>query len=444
MSGYVENCVSRKVRAMRSGDNAHALGVVRSVSGNTVQVDGLDRIGFYERVTIGEASEGYVAGIDRDGISVTLVRAEGQIRPGDEVVATGSEFMAQFSPDSLGHIVDMFGHDLMTGERFDGVREIPVDRDPMPLMDRAPVCRPLATGIAGIDLIYPIGRGQRQLIVGAKRSGKTQIALDAIVNQRGQDVVCVYVGLGKTKRELKEIHRDLGRQGALPYTIMLAAGNDEPPAILTLAPYVGVSMAQEFLAQGRDVLVVIDDLKRHAEAYREIGLMTGKAPGRDAYPADMFFEHSRLLEKGCQHVNGGSITILPLCESTGEDITDYITTNIVSITDGQIVLSRKAFEKGQKPAINYGLSVSRLGGAVQDPAIKKIGASVRRELLSYLETREVFELANIDEMGEAMRSKMERGSALMDALNQYRFEPRTMRKIIDTFEPLVGGGSRES
>lgn len=444
MRGFVDNAIAAKVRAMREGENAHALGIVRSVAGNTVRVDGLDAIGFYERVIIGEAAEGYVSAVERDGIAVTLVRADAQIRPGDEVIACGSEFTARFSPDACGHIVDMFGRDLMCGERFENAYEIPIDRAPMPLMDRAPVCRPLATGIAGIDLIYPIGRGQRQLIVGAKRSGKTQIALDAIVNQRGADVICIYVGVGKTKRELKEIHRDLGRQGALPYTIILAAGNDDAPSVLTLAPYVGVSMAQEYLAQGRDVLVVIDDLKRHAEAYREIGLMSGKAPGRDAYPADMFFEHARLLEKGCQHVNGGSITILPICESTGEDITDYITTNIVSITDGQIVLSRKAFEKGQKPAINYGLSVSRLGGAVQEEAMRRLGARVRRDLLSYLEAREVFELANIDEMGAAMRDKMERGAALMDALNQYRYQPRSMRAIQDAFEPLVGGASRES
>lgn len=444
MSGFVQNTISQKIREMQQGENVHALGSVRSVTSNTIVVDGLDDVAFFERVLIGGDSEGYVSSIDRGSISVTLVKRASQIRPGDEVVATGGEFEALFSPDSLGHVVDMFGTDMMTGKRFDNVREIPVDREPMPIMDRGPVCRPLLTGIAGIDLIYPIGKGQRQLIVGAKRSGKTQIALDTIVNQRGKDVVCIYVAIGKTKRELKSIYNDLARQNALSYTIIVAALNDEPPSILTLVPYAGVSMAQEFLAEGRDTLVVIDDLKRHAEAYREIGLMSGKAPGRDAYPPDMFYEHSRLLEKGCQSINGGSITILPLCESIGEDITDYITTNIVSITDGQIVMSRKAFEKGQKPAINYGLSVSRLGGAVQEPEVKKLGAKVRRELLSYLEMREVFDLANVDEMSEGMRNQMQKGATIMESLDQYRFEPRSMSEVIRTFTPLVGSGQSES
>ena len=222
-------------------------------------------------------------------------------------------------------------------------------------------------GISGIDLIYPIGRGQRQLIIGDKKTGKTQIALDTIVNQgrflntNENPIVCIYVAIGKTKREIKTIYNELESKGAMKYTMILVATNEDLTPVLSLTPYAGMSISQEFMYKGYDVLLVIDDLKRHAEIYREIGLITGKAPGREAYPADIFFAHSRLLEKGCQYKNGGSITVLPIVETKGGDITDYISTNIISITDGQIVLSQNLFNKGQKPAIDYSVSVSRLG-----------------------------------------------------------------------------------
>ena len=192
------------------------------------------------------------------------------------------------------------------------------------------------------------------------------------------------------------------------------------------------------MKEGMDVLVVIDDLKRHADVYREISILSGKEPGRDAYPSDIFYTHSRLLEKGCQYEGGGSITILPICETKGGDITDYISTNIISITDGQIVLSKKNFDKGQKPAIDYGLSVSRLGGAVQEKSMKKVGANVKRELLSYLETREIYELANIDDMGAELQNKLLRGQELLNNFNQYKFSPREPEQILATFTSIMG------
>ena len=298
-------------------------------------------------------------------------------------------------------------------------------------MDRIAVKRPLLTGITGIDLMYPIGRGQRQLIIGDKKTGKTQIALDTITNQLGQDVTCVYVAIGKTKKDVKDIYGQLLRRGAMEYTMIVAALNDDCAPVLRSTPYAAISIARTFLARGKDVLVVIDDMKRHADVCREIALLMGKTPGRDAYPPDIFYTHSRMLEMGCQHKNGGSITILPICETKGGDITDFISTNIISITDGQIVLSAKSFEQGQKPAINYGLSVSRLGGAVQEAAMKKAGPPIRRELLAYLEQREVFELANADEMGEAMRRRMRRGARILEMLRQQKFAVRTQWQMLE-------------
>lgn len=215
---------------------------------------------------------------------------------------------------------------------------------------------------------------------------------------------------------------------------MVVATNDDKTPVISLIPYVGMSIAEEYMNRQKDVLVVIDDLKRHAEVYREISLISNKTPGREAYPSDIFYTHSRLLEKGCQHKNGGSITVLPIVETKGGDITDYISTNIISITDGQIVLSNKAFLKGQKPAIDYGISVSRLGGAVQTEKIKKLGAAVRLKLLNYLETKDVYELANTDEMSEDLKEKLKEGKKIEMLLRQEKFEPFTSEEILDRFE----------
>ena len=292
-----------------------------------------------------------------------------------------------------------------------------------------------------IDLMSPIGKGQRQLIIGDKKTGKTQIALDTIVNQgrvakENGKMVCIYIAVGKTKKEIKSIYNELLKKNALSYTIMVVATNDNKTPVISLIPYVGMSIAEEYMEKGQDVLVVIDDLKKHAEVYREISLVSNKTPGREAYPADIFFLHSRLLEKGCQHKCGGSITILPIVETKGGDITDYISTNIISITDGQIVLSEKQFKKGQIPAINYGVSVSRLGGAVQTEDMKKLGSGIRRELLSYLETKEVYELANMDEMSPELREKMRKGKLIEQALRQNKFSPLTQDEIKERFKML--------
>ena len=436
-TSYIEELVNKKIAEIKAGENIYEVGRVVKVQDYIVEASGLEDVGFFEKVILAGESEGYVNAIKQNTVLISVVNQAGPVFIGDEVQSTGEEFGAMFSEESLGHIVDMFGVDKMCDMKFARLEPLEIERPIVPIMDRTPVNRPLNTGVAGIDLIYPIGRGQRQLIIGDKKTGKTQIALDTIVNQKGKDMICIYIAIGKTKKSIREIYGELSRRGAAAYTIMLCAFNDEPPTVLSLTPYAGLAMAEKYLEQGKDVLVVIDDLKRHADAYREISLMLGKVPGRDAYPPDIFYTHARLLEKGCQHSNGGSITILPIVETKGGDITDYISTNIISITDGQIVLSKKNFDKGQKPAIDYGLSVSRLGGAVQTKPVKKLGAVVRRDLLSYLETREIYELANVEEMSLEMQSKINRGKNLVTSLNQYKYSPRDEDNIIDTFREIM-------
>ena len=439
---YIESVIQNKINAIESGENVYELGRVRKVQTYMLEISGLESASYFDRVLIehpglGQVGEGYVDRINRDSVVVALTSQVGHIMVGDRAVGTGKEFTMQFSPSSFGHVVDMFGRDLLAGERFADLIEMPVESPNIPIMDRGTVNRPLYTGISGIDLIYPIGRGQRQLIIGDKKTGKTQITLDAIANQREGKMLCIYVAIGKTKKEVKTIYADLMRRGAMNYTIILAAFNDQCPPVLRNTPYAALTIAQHFmLKEKRDVLVVIDDLKRHADVCREIALLSGKVPGRDAYPPDIFYSHASMLEQGCQHLNGGSITILPICETKSGDITDYISTNIISITDGQIVLSAKNFEKGIKPAINYGLSVSRLGGAVQTKEMKKVGPPVRRELLSYLEQKEVFELANPDEMGEALRNRMRRGAEIVEMLKQRKFAVRSQETTLSLVAEL--------
>lgn len=443
MSTRVEDLVNKKIEKIKNNENVFDSGKVINVKDYIIEVSGLENVRFFEKVNIWEKGMGYVNQINENSVIVAIVKQNAPIKVGDIVNATGEQFKAIFAKEAIGRIVDLFGTDLLTGRAFEKIEYINIENPTIPIMDRRAVNRPMLTGISGIDLIYPIGKGQRQLIIGDKRTGKTQICLDTIVNQgkeirqKGEDIVCIYIAVGKTKKEIKMIYNELLKKNALSYTMMVVATNDDKPPVASLTPYVGLSIAEEYMKMKKDVIVVIDDLKKHADIYREISLISNKTPGREAYPADIFYLHSRLLEKGCQYKNGGSITILPIVETKGGDITDYISTNIISITDGQIVLSEKEFTRGNKPAINYGVSVSRLGGAVQEKDIKKLGAEIRRKFLSYLETKEVYELANMDEMSPELQKKMIEGKEIQKALNQEKFSPLSKEEIIDRFEKFI-------
>lgn len=437
MDDVLTSNINETIDNIKNNNNVYSLGRVVKVNEYNVEVTGLDDISFYEEVNIADKASGYVFSIYPDRVIVSLVKLSEDVRPGDTVYALKKEFKCLFSLDSIGKVIDIFGNDLIAGKRFDKLIELPIENPPMSIMDRGAVKRELLTGITGIDLIYPIGKGQRQLIIGDKKTGKTQICLDTIVNQKDKNVLCIYVALGKTKKEVKDIYYELTKRGALSYTIIVASFHDELPTRTYLTPYVALSIAESFLAQAYDVLVCIDDLKKHADIYREISLSSKKTPGRDAYPSDIFYTHSRLLEKGCQHKNGGSITILPIVETKGGDITDYISTNIISITDGQIVLSTKNFSKGEKPAIDYGLSVSRLGGNVQDKTMKSLGSKVRLQLLSYLDVREIYELANIDEMSEELQNRLREGQKILNNLKQYKFSPKTKEQMQKDYEFII-------
>ena len=431
------NDLNESIDNIKNNNNVYTAGKVIKVNEYIIEVSGLNDVSFYEKVNVDDKANGYVFGIYPDRVIVALVNVYDVVKPGDIVYGLKKEFKCLFSLDSVGKVIDIFGNDLIAGKKFDNLVEISVENKSTSIMDRGTVNRELLTGITGIDLLYPIGKGQRQLIIGDKKTGKTQLCLDTIVNQKDKNVLCIYVALGKTKKEVKDIYYELTKRGAASYTIIIASFHDELPTRTYLTPYVALSIAETFMAQTYDVLVCIDDLKKHADIYRQISLASKKTPGRDAYPADIFYAHSRLLERGCQHINGGSITILPIVETKGGDITDYIATNIISICDGQIVLSSKNFTKGEKPAIDYGLSVSRLGGNVQDDNMKKVGSKVRIQLLSYLDVREIYELANFDEMSDELKDRLTNGKKILDNLRQYRFSPKTKKEMLDSYKFIM-------
>lgn len=428
--------IDNKITEIKNNDNVYSTGKVIKVSNYMLEASGLNDVSFYEEVNINNVAKGYVLSILSNKVLISLVEVTGEIKTGDLVYALKKEFKCLFSLDSVGKVVDIFGNDLIAGKKFDKLIEFPIEGEQVSIMDRGLVKREFLTGITGIDLIYPIGKGQRQLIIGDKKTGKTQLCLDAIVNQKGKNVLCMYVALGKTKKEVKDIYYELTKRGAASYTIIIASFHDELPTRTYLTPYAALSFAEALMMQKFDVLVVLDDLKKHADIYRQISLNSKKTPGRDAYPSDIFFTHSRMLERGCQHINGGSVTILPVVETKGGDITDYISTNIISITDGQLVMSTKNFSKGEKPAIDYGLSVSRLGGNVQSKDMKKVGSDVRSRLLSYLDVRSVYELANIDEMSEELQLRLKNGKRILDTLKQYKYSPKTKEEMISQYDFL--------
>lgn len=436
--------VDKKVEDIKNNNNIYSVGKVIKVNPYTVIVSGLNDITYYEEVDIAGKAKGFVFAVGKNNITVSLVEVSKEINPGDEVYSLKKQFKCLFSMDSMGKVIDIFGNDLIAGKRFDNLVEVPIENEPIPIMDRGLVTREFLTGLTSIDMLYPIGRGQRQLIIGDKKTGKTQIALDAIVNQKDKNMVCIYVALGKTKKEVKDIYYELTKRGAASYTIIIASFHDELPNRTYLTPYVALSIAEQMMMDSYDVLVVLDDLKKHADVYRQISLASKKTPGRDAYPSDIFYAHSKLLEKGCQHKDGGSITILPIVETKSSDITDYISTNIISICDGQIVLSSKNFAKGEKPALNYGLSVSRLGGAVQSPEVKKLGSLVRSKLLEYLEVRDIYELANIDEMSIELQNRMKEGKVILDKLKQNKFSPKSKEEMLELYRFLEVGETNEN
>ena len=403
------------------------IGVANWVGDGIVNVDGIDHANYGEIVIFDCGVKGMVQDVRRDEIGVILFGRDTDIHEGSRVVRTGKMAGIPVGDEYLGRVVDALGAPLDGGAEISTDSYRPIEMNAPGIVDRKSVSVPMETGILSIDSMFPIGRGQRELIIGDRQTGKTSIAMDTILNQKGKDTICIYVAIGQKASTVAKLVGTLKNAGAMDYTIVVSATASDPAPLQYIAPYSGTALAEYFMYQGKDVLIVYDDLSKHAVAYRAISLLLERSPGREAYPGDVFYLHSRLLERSARlspEAGGGSITALPIIETQAGDVSAYIPTNVISITDGQIYLESQLFFSGQRPAVNVGLSVSRVGGAAQRKAMKKAAGSVRIDLAQYREM-EVFTQFSSD-LDDATKKQLDHGRALMELLKQPLGHPFSM------------------
>ncbi|MDC7279786.1 MULTISPECIES: F0F1 ATP synthase subunit alpha [Pseudobutyrivibrio] len=407
------------------------VGIVKWVGDGIVNVNGIDHAFYGEIVIFDCGVKGMVQDIRRDEIGIILFDRDVDIKEGSKVVRTGKMAGIPVGEGFLGRIVDALGTPIDGKGEIDADGFRPVECPAPSIVDRKSVSQPMETGLLSIDSMFPIGRGQRELIIGDRQTGKTSIATDTIINQKGKDVVCVYVAIGQKASTIAKLVNTLKEHGAMDYTIIVSATAADPAPLQYIAPYAGTALAEYFMYSGKDVLIVYDDLSKHAVAYRAISLLLERSPGREAYPGDVFYLHSRLLERSARIIpeaGGGSITALPIIETQAGDLSAYIPTNVISITDGQIFLESQLFNAGQRPAVNVGLSVSRVGGAAQTKAMKKAAGSIRIDLAQYREM-EVFTQFSSD-LDDATKRQLAHGRALMELLKQPLNRPFSMAEQV--------------
>ena len=409
--------------------SSDSTGFVAQTGDSVASVYGLDKAVYGELVEFSSGAAGIVLNLEENGVGCVLLSGEALVRDGEEVRGTGKVVSVPSGASLLGRVVNPLG------ETVDGKGPIvpeawfPVESPAPPVIDRGSVDTPLQTGALSVDAMIPIGRGQRELIIGDRQTGKTALAIDAIINQKGKDVYCVYCAIGQKSSSVAAILKNLEKAGALDYTFVVLASASDSAALQYLAPYSAVAMAEHFMHQGKDVLAVYDDLSKHAVAYRTISLLLRRPPGREAFPGDVFYLHSRLLERAAklsEAKGGGSITALPIVETQGGDISSYIPTNVISITDGQIFLDTELFNSGFRPAVDVGLSVSRVGGSAQTKAIRKVSGRLRLDLAQYREMAAFAQFGS--DLDKATRDKLAQGERLMEILKQPQFSPLPMEE----------------
>ena len=408
-------------------------GTVIYVGDGIANVYGIDHAMYGEIVTFENGLKGMVQDIRRNQIGVILFGKDTGIKEGTKVVRTGKKAGVPVGEKFIGRVVNALGEPI-DGKgpiEADGYR--PIEQEAPGIVERKSVDTPMETGILAIDSMFPIGRGQRELIIGDRQTGKTSIATDTIINQKGKDVICIYVAIGQKASTVAKVVSSLEKHGAMGYSIIISATASDCAPLQYIVPYAGTSMAEYFMHQGKDVLIVYDDLSKHAVAYRALSLLLERSPGREAYPGDVFYLHSRLLERSSRlsdELGGGSITALPIIETQAGDVSAYIPTNVISITDGQIFLESDLFNSGMRPAVNVGLSVSRVGGAAQTKAMKKAAGSIRIDLAQYREM-EVFTQFSSD-LDDATQEQLRYGKGLMELLKQPLCNPLSMHQQVIT------------
>lgn len=430
--------LEKKIRNFADKSEKQNIGFVEKNQDGVVICSGLSEVGMGEIVTFEKGAKGVVFNLNEDGVSLILLNQGAKIKEGDKVTRTGKILSINVSDEVLGRVISPLGEPLDGKEEIKKGSDMPLERIAAGVIEREPVDTPLKTGIKSIDAMVPIGRGQRELIIGDRGLGKTAIAIDAIINQKNfsngnkantqklKPTICVYVAIGQKEGSIAQIVNKLKAEGALEYTIVVSAGSSSPAALQYLAPYGGCAIAEYFMEKGQDVLIVYDDLTKHAWAYRQISLVLRRPAGREAYPGDIFYLHSRLLERAVRlnsKHGGGSITALPIIETQAGDISAYIPTNVISITDGQIFLEANLYNVGIRPAINAGNSVSRVGGAAQTGAMKSVAGKMRLELAQYRELAAFAQFGS--ELDPATQKQLERGMRLTEVLKQDQYKTYT-------------------
>ena len=401
-------------------------GVVISSADGIVEVEGMDRAVYGEIVTFENGAKGMVESVEPGRLGIMLFDGAETVGVGTMVTRSGKRAGIPVGDGFLGRVIDPLGEPIDGKGPIEAVGYNPIEKQAPGILERQSVDTPLHTGILAIDSMFPIGRGQRELIIGDRQTGKTSIATDAILNQKDTGVLCIYVAIGQKASSIARVAGDLQKHGAMSYTTIVAATASDSAPLQYIAPYAGTALAEYFMAQGKSVLIVYDDLSKHAVAYRAISLLLRRSPGREAYPGDVFYLHSRLLERSCRmrdDLGGGSITALPIVETQAGDVSAYIPTNVISITDGQIFLESALFNAGNRPAVNVGLSVSRVGGAAQTKAMKKANSNLRIELAQYKDMESFAQFSS--DLDAETRRQLEHGKALTEMLKQPLYQPKS-------------------
>ncbi|OGR69283.1 MAG: F0F1 ATP synthase subunit alpha [Elusimicrobia bacterium GWC2_61_19] len=413
-----------------------------SETGQVLQVgDGISRIYGLNSAVVGELIEfeggvaGMVLNIERENVGAVVMGSDTLIKEGDRVKRTGRVLEVPVGPELIGRVVDALGNPIDGKGPLNAKKKRPVEVIAPGVVERAPVKEPLQTGLKAIDAMIPIGRGQRELIIGDRQTGKTAVALDAIINQKNEPAdkrpVCIYVAIGQKQSTVARVAKILEDNGAMEYSIIVSASASDPASMLYLAPYTGCAMGEEFMWQGRHALVIYDDLSKHAQSYRQMSLLLRRPPGREAYPGDVFYLHSRLLERACKMCDkngGGSLTALPIIETQASDVTAYIPTNVISITDGQIYLESNLFHSGIRPAVNVGISVSRVGGSAQVKAMRQVAGKLRLDLAQYNELAAFAQFGS--DLDKGSTDMLNRGQRMVELLKQDQYSPMPVHEQV--------------
>ena len=424
----ITNIIKEKIEKFDTSADISEVGTVIQVGDGIARVHGLNNVKASELVDFGNGVTGMAMNLEYDNVGCVLMGADHLVQEGDTVKRTGEVISIPVGSEMIGRVVDPLGNTLDGKGAIKTEKEMPLDIVAPGIIDRQPVKQPLQTGIKAIDAMVPIGKGQRELIIGDRQTGKTAIAIDAIINQKNipesERCICIYVAVGQKQSTVAQVVKTLTDYGAMDYTVVVSATASDPASLLYIAPYAGCAIGEYFMWQGKDVLIVYDDLSKHAQAYRQMSLLLRRPPGREAFPGDVFYLHSRLLERACklsQENGGGSLTALPIIETQANDVSAYIPTNVISITDGQIYLESSLFLSGIKPAINVGLSVSRVGGSAQRKTMRKVAGTLRIDLSQYQELAGFAQFGS--ELDKESQRQIERGKRMTELLKQDQYSP---------------------